>query len=80
MKTKKSHQHIHALHFHGSMLVAIVAILVAATKTSSEMTRSLTSVAPVHSTVVGSLEMRHTETAHQPVMVSLSKLASNSGE
>lgn len=80
MKTNRRHSHIHSIHLHGSLLMAVVTMLVVATKTSSEMTRSLHGVVPVRSSVVNSVELRDAETRHEPIMVSMSRFANYSGE
>ncbi len=81
MKTKTLHRHIHPVHWHASMLLAIAAILVTATKTSGEMLRSLSGVTAAHNVVISSLELRDAETVHAVVMLGgRSRLASNSGE
>lgn len=60
--------------------MAIATMLVLATKTSSEMTRSLHGVMPVNTSVAHSVELREAETRHDPVLVSMSHVASYSGE
>ncbi|TAH35187.1 hypothetical protein EYC59_02585 [Candidatus Saccharibacteria bacterium] len=80
MKTKKRHSHIHPIHLHGSLLLAAATMLVLATKTSSEMARSLHGVVPVNTTVAHTVELREAETRHDPVMVSMTHIASYSGE
>lgn len=83
MKTKSTHRHLHPVHWHGSMLLAIAAILVTATKTSGELMRSLHGAAPVQNAIISSLTLRdarEAETAHQEIILGgLARFAHISG-
>jgi hypothetical protein len=72
MKTKTLHRHRHPIHWHGSMYVAIAAILLATTKTSGELMRSLEHHAPATSisALVSSTFQREAENLHLPVILS----------
>jgi hypothetical protein len=81
MKTQKSlHRHLHPIHWHGSMFVAITAILLTSVKTSGEMIRALQAV-PMHADALSSVYMRDAETGHAPIILSLgSRHATFSGK
>lgn len=68
-KHKKLHRHIHPIHWHGSMILAIAALLLTSVKCSGEMLRALQAV-PIHVGVTDSIYMRDAETGHMPVMLS----------
>ena len=62
-KAKTLHRHLHPVHWHGSMIVAIAALLITALKTSDELLKALP--APVaHTDSLGSVELRNAETVH----------------
>jgi hypothetical protein len=69
-KPKTLHRHLHPIHWHGSMLVAIAAILLTSFKSSGEMLRALHAV-PVPAAVMDSVYMRDAETGHSPVILNL---------
>jgi hypothetical protein len=69
MKTKTLHRHLHPIHWHGSMYVAIVAILLTASKSSGELLRQLQQ-APVETGVMSSIFLRDAENIHMPVLLS----------
>ena len=69
MKHKTLHRHLHPIHWHASMFVAIAAILLTSFKSSGEMLRALHAV-PVHADVMDSLYMRDAETGHAPIILS----------
>lgn len=82
MKTKTTHRHLHPIHWHASMFVAIAAILLTSFKCSSEMIRALQAV-PIHAEVMDSVYMRglrEAETGHNSVMLSGYRPASLSGK
>ncbi len=75
MKNKTIHRHnstlvrhTHPLHWHGSMIVAIAAILLTSFKCSGEMIRALHAL-PVHADVMSSVYMRDAETGHSAIIV-----------
>ena len=67
-KKKNLHRHLHPVHWHTSMFVAIAAILLTSFKSSGEMMRALHAV-PVHDAVIDSLHMREAETSHSAVIL-----------
>jgi hypothetical protein len=69
-KTKTLHRHIHPIHWHGSMLVAIVAILLTSFKCSDEMLRALRAV-PMQAAVMENVYMRNVETGHSPIILNI---------
>jgi hypothetical protein len=69
MKTKTLHRHLHPIHWHGSMFVAIMAILLTSFKSSGEMLRALQAV-PIHAAVMDSVYLRDAETGHSPIILS----------
>jgi hypothetical protein len=69
MKTKTLHRHTHPIHWHGSMFVAILAILLTSVKSSGEMVRALQAL-PIHADVLSSIYMRDAETGHSPILLS----------
>jgi len=81
MKTPKTlHRHLHPIHWHGSMFVAIAAILLTSVKTSGEMIRALQAL-PIHADIMSSVHMRDAETGHAPIILSLgARNASSSGK
>lgn len=69
MKTHTTlHRHRHPIHWHGSMFVAVMAILLTSFKSSGEMLRALQAV-PIHAAVMDSVYLRDAETGHMPVML-----------
>lgn len=77
--TKTLHRHMHPIHWHGSMFVAIAAIVLTSLKSSGEMLKALEAV-PVHANVmVSSLHMREAETGHAPILVGAVRHATLSG-
>lgn len=68
MKTKTLHRNLHPVHWHGSMYVAIAAILLTSLKSSGEMLRALQAV-PVHTAVMSDIFMRDVENIHLPVIL-----------
>jgi hypothetical protein len=72
MKTKTLHRHVHPIHWHGSMYVAIAAILLATTKTSGELMRCLEQQVPATaaSSMMTSVFQREAENLHLPVILS----------
>jgi len=68
-KTKTLHRHLHPVHWHGSMFVAVVAILLTSFKSSGEMLRALHAV-PIRAAVVDSVYLRDAETGHMPIILS----------
>lgn len=79
MKTKTLHRHLHPIHWHGSMFVAVLAIVLTSFKSSSEMLRALQAV-PVHADVMSSIYLRDAETNHAPIIVSAVRHAAVSGK
>jgi len=69
MKKKILHRHLHPVHWHTSMFVAIAAILLTSFKSSGEMIRALHAV-PVHAAVMDSVFLRDAETGHSPIVLS----------
>lgn len=72
MKTKNLHRNLHPIHWHGSMYVAIAAILLTSIKCSSEMLRALQAV-PVHADTMSSIFLRSAENVHSPITISLAR-------
>lgn len=68
MKTKTLHRHLHPVHWHGSMYVAIAAILLTSLKSSGEMIRALHAV-PVHASIMDNTFLRDAENIHLPVIL-----------
>lgn len=79
MKKKTLHRHTHPLHWHGSMVVAIAAILLTSFKCSNEMMRALHAV-PTPAPVMDSIFLRDAETGHPPIILSISRHAAASGK
>jgi hypothetical protein len=70
MKSKTLHRHLHPIHWHGSMVVAIAALLLTSVKCSGEMLRALHSM-PVHqASTMESIYLRDAETSHMPIILS----------
>jgi hypothetical protein len=71
-KTKTLHRHIHPIHWHGSMYLAIAAILLATIKSSGDLTRALEHQVPVAATssMMSSIFQREAENLHLPVILS----------
>jgi hypothetical protein len=70
MKTKTLHRHLHPIHWHGTMLLAVAAILLTSFKCSNEMLRALRAV-PVHAAVMDNVYMRDVETGHNAVILNI---------
>ncbi len=70
MKTKTLHRHTHPIHWHGSMALAIAALLLTSFKCSDEMLRALRAV-PVHAAVMENVYMRDVETGHSPIILNI---------
>jgi len=68
-KANNLHRHRHPIHWHGSMFVAVAAILLTSFKSSGEMLRALHAV-PVHADVLDSVYLRDAETGHAPIILS----------
>lgn len=69
MKHKQLHRHQHPVHWHGSMIVAIAALLLTSVKCSSDMLRALQAV-PLHPAAMDSVFLRDAETEHPPIILS----------
>jgi hypothetical protein len=67
-KQKKLHRHLHPIHWHGSMILAIAALLLTSVKCSGEMLRALQAL-PIHADVASSTFLRDAETGHMPVLL-----------
>ena len=70
MKTKSSHRHLHPIHWHGSMIVAVAALLITSFKCSNEMLRALHAV-PTPPAITDNIYLRDAETGHTPVILNL---------
>lgn len=70
MKTKTLHRHLHPIHWHGSMVVAIAALLLTSVKCSGEMLRALHSMPVRDASVMESVYLRDAETGHMPIILS----------
>lgn len=71
MKKKSNiHRHQHPIHWHGSMFLAIIALLLTSFKCSDEMLRALRAV-PVHAAVLDNVYMRNVETGHSPIILNI---------
>jgi hypothetical protein len=70
MKQKSLHRHRHPVHWHGSMIVAIAALLLTSLKCSSEMIRALQAV-PTPPASMDSVFLRDAETGHPPIILSV---------
>jgi hypothetical protein len=70
MKNKNLHRNLHPFHWHGSMFVAIAAILLTSFKCSDEMLRALRAV-PTPAAVMDSIYLRDAETGHSPVILNV---------
>jgi hypothetical protein len=70
MKTKTLHRHLHPIHWHGTMFLAIAAILLTSFKCSNEMLRALRAV-PTHAAVMDNVYMRDVETGHSPIILNI---------
>ena len=80
MKNKTLHRHTHPIHWHGSMLLAIAALLLTSFKCSNDMLRALRAV-PTPPAVMDNLYMRDAETGHAPIILNVGvKHATASGK
>jgi hypothetical protein len=70
MKTKTLHRHRHPIHWHGSMIVAIAALLITSVKCSSEMLRALQAV-PTPVAITDNVYLRDAETGHAPIILNI---------
>jgi hypothetical protein len=70
MKKKTLHRNTHPFHWHGSMLVAIAAILLTSVKCSSEMLRALQAL-PTPPALIDSTFLRDAETGHSPIILEI---------
>ncbi len=70
MAQKTLHRHTHPIHWHGSMVVAIAAILLTSFKCSGEMIRALHAV-PTRAAVMDSVYLRDVETGHSPIILNI---------
>ncbi len=80
MKTPKtSHKYVYPLHWHGSIAVAIAAILLTSLKSSGDMLRALQAV-PVRADVIDTVYLRdETETGHTPIILNDARSVTLSG-
>lgn len=69
-KNKHLHRHQHPIHWHGTMVMAIAAILLTSFKCSNEMLRALRAV-PVQAAVMDNIYMRDVETGHSPIILNI---------
>lgn len=71
-KTKTLHRHIHPIHWHGSMCLAVTAILLATLKTGGELSHSLQNhhAAEFTGSVISNTVQREAEKLHLPVILS----------
>jgi len=69
-KTNALHRHRHPIHWHGSMFLAIAALLLTSFKCSDEMLRALRA-APVHAAVFENIHLRDVETGHNPIILNI---------
>lgn len=71
-KQKTLHRHIHPIHWHSSMYLAIAAILLATLKSSGELTRALEHQVPATTTssMMSSIFQREAENLHLPIILS----------
>lgn len=79
MKKQNLHRHQHPIHWHGSMLVAVAAILLTSVKCSSEMMRALHAV-PTPNPVMDSVYLRDAETGHPPIILNVVRRATAGGK
>lgn len=80
MKTKTLHRHLHPIHWHGSMVVAIAALLLTSLKCSSEMLRAMQAL-PTSAAAMDTVFLRDAETGHPPIILSVGiRHASASGK
>lgn len=68
---KTLHRHTHPIHWHGSMLLAIAALLLTSFKCSDEMLRALRTAPVVHAAVLENVYMRDVETGHSPIILNI---------
>ena len=68
MKRAQLHRHQHPIHWHGSMIVAIAALLLTSVKCSSEMLRALQAM-PIRVSTTDSIFLRDAETEHPPIIL-----------
>jgi len=78
-KTKTLHRHLHPIHWHGSMILAIAAIMLTSMKSSSAMLRALQAV-PTRAAVMDSVSMRDPETEHPPLILNFERRYSMGGK
>ena len=69
-KNAHLHRHQHPIHWHGSMVLAVLALLITSFKCSDEMIRALRAV-PVHAAVLDNVYMRNVETGHSPIILNI---------
>jgi len=70
-KQKTLHRHLHPIHWHVSMFVAIAALLITSFKCSEEMLRALRTAPVSHAAVIESVVMRDVETGHSPIILNI---------
>lgn len=71
MKTTHLHRHLHPVHWHGSMVLAIAALLLTSFKCSDEMLRALRTAPMVHAAVFENVYLRDAETGHSPIILNI---------
>lgn len=69
MKTKKLHRNLHPVHWHGSMYLAIAAILVSMTKTSHDMLKYIEQAPVQQVNAYNDIYLREAENIHMPVLL-----------
>jgi hypothetical protein len=70
MKTKTLHRKAHPIHWHGSMVVAVAALLITSFKCSNEMLRALQAV-PTPVAITDNVYLRDAETGHTPIILNM---------
>ena len=70
IKHSQLHRHQHPIHWHGSMVLAIAALMLTSFKCSDEMLRALRAV-PSQAAVFTNVYMRDAETGHSPIILNI---------
>lgn len=71
MKKHQLHRHLHPVHWHVSIFMAIAAIMLTSFKSSEEMMRALRGSITVPAAVMDSIYLRDAETGHSPIILNV---------
>jgi hypothetical protein len=79
-KTKTLHRHLHPVHWHANMYLALAVVFLTAVKTGGELVHQLQATQDHHADAYSSVHMHNAETRHAPVLVGFARNVTFSGQ